>query len=159
MDPGMCTSLFSRIADPHRFVGRATCPCFPARDSSCPRSGVLITYNHMVVGLRNEQHADRVFHALADNTRREIVERAMVGEHSVSDLSRHFPMSFAAVQKHVAVLEGAGLITKHKRGREKLVRTNMETVRAAQNLLDQLEATWRGRVDRMEQIINESEED
>lgn len=113
----------------------------------------------MVVGLRNEEHADQVFHALADATRREIVQRAMVGDHSVSELSRHFPMSFAAVQKHVAVLEGAGLISKHKRGREKLVRTNMETVRAAQNLLDQLEMIWRERVGRMEEIIKESEEE
>lgn len=115
----------------------------------------MITYNLMVVGLRNEQHADRVFHALADATRREIVERAMVGQHSVTELAGHFPMSFAAVQKHVAVLEEAGLITKHKRGREKLVRTNMDTVKAAQNLLDQLETTWRGRVDRMALIVSE----
>jgi DNA-binding transcriptional ArsR family regulator len=104
----------------------------------------------MVVGLLK---ADRVFHALADVTRRDIVVRTLEGEHSVSALARRYPMSFAAVQKHVAVLEEAGLVTKQRKGREQLVRGNVDTVRRASQLLDALEAAWRGRVDRMSEIL------
>ena len=113
----------------------------------------MTTYNHMVVGLLEEERADRVFHALADVTRRDIVVRTLEGEHSVSALARRYPMSFAAVQKHVAVLEGAGLVTKQRKGREQLVRGNVDTVRRASQLLDALEEVWRGRVDRMSEIL------
>jgi DNA-binding transcriptional ArsR family regulator len=113
----------------------------------------VITYNHMVVDVLRAERADRVFHALADVTRRDIVVRTLEGEHSVSALARRYPMSFAAVQKHVAVLEEAGLVTKQRKGREQLVRGNVDTVRRASGLLDALEAVWRGRVDRMSEIL------
>jgi DNA-binding transcriptional ArsR family regulator len=64
-------------------------------------------------------------------------------------------MSFAAVQKHVAVLEEAGLVTKQRKGREQLVRGNVDTVRRASQLLDALEAVWRGRVARMHEILTD----
>ena len=115
----------------------------------------MITYNHMVVGLLDDERADRVFHALADSTRRDIVVRTLASEHSVSALARLYPMSFAAVQKHVAVLEEAGLVTKERKGREQLVRGDVDTVRKASQLLDALEAVWRGRADRMSEILAE----
>jgi DNA-binding transcriptional ArsR family regulator len=99
--------------------------------------------------------ADRVFHALADATRRDIVRRALHGEHSVSELAGHYPMSFAAVQKHVAVLERAQLVTKQRRGREQLVRSNIDTVRRASHLLEQLEVMWRDRIDRFGATLDE----
>jgi DNA-binding transcriptional ArsR family regulator len=77
----------------------------------------------------------------------------MRGEHSVSALARSYPMSFAAVQKHVAVLEGAELVTKRRRGREQLVRGNVDTVRDAYNLLEQFEAMWRSRIDRFGEVL------
>ena len=79
----------------------------------------------------------------------------MQGEHSVSALARRYPMSFAAVQKHVAVLEGAGLVTKHRHGREQLVRGNVDTIRDAHRLLDEFEAVWRGRIDRFGDVLAE----
>lgn len=94
-----------------------------------------------------------MFHALADSTRRDIVRRTMHDEHSVSGLARLYPMSFAAVQKHVAVLEHAGLVTKQRRGREQLVRGNVDTVRHACRLLDELELTWRDRMDRIGDVL------
>lgn len=97
----------------------------------------------MVVGLLEGEQADRVFHALADITRRDIVTAAFAGEFSVSALARRYPMSVTAVQKHVAVLEAAGLVTKERRGREQLVRSNPETIRRAGQLLDQLGTIWR----------------
>jgi DNA-binding transcriptional ArsR family regulator len=64
-------------------------------------------------------------------------------------------MSFAGVQKHVAILERAGLVTKHRIGRRKVVRTNVEGIRVARRLLDQYEELWRGRIERMTQLVNE----
>lgn len=107
----------------------------------------------MVVRESTDEAVDHTFHALADATRRDILHRCVRGEPSVSRLAEAYPMSFAAVQKHVAVLERAGLITKERRGREQLVRTNPEAVRRARQVLDQLETAWRGRVDRMSDLL------
>jgi len=96
---------------------------------------------------------DRIFHALADGTRRDIVALAVDGGYSVSALARRYPMSFAAVQKHVAVLELAGLVTKERRGREQLVRTNVDIVHRARMLLDGIEDQWRARVDRIDDLL------
>ena len=96
---------------------------------------------------------DRMFGALADGTRRDIVRRAIDGEEGVAELAGHYPMSFAAVQKHVAILERAGLVTKVRIGRRKVVRANPESLRVARRLLDQYEALWRARVDRMTALI------
>ena len=102
----------------------------------------------------DEDRADLVFNALADRTRRDILRRSMDGELSVSALARSYAMSFAAVQKHVAVLDRAGLVTKHRRGRERLVRTDMTTVHAAQRLLDEFEVVWRARIDRFTDVLH-----
>jgi DNA-binding transcriptional ArsR family regulator len=102
--------------------------------------------------------ADLVFGALADATRRDIVRRAMAGDEGVAELAQHYAMSFAAVQKHVAVLERAGLISKRQTGRRKVVRTQVEAVRRAQHVLDEFEELWRGRVDRMVELIAEEKE-
>ena len=99
---------------------------------------------------------DRVFAALADHTRRDIVRRAISAEEGVLELAGHYPMSFAAVQKHVAVLERAGLITKERIGRRKVVRTNLEALLVARRLLDQYEELWRARIDRMNELIAET---
>ncbi|MEA3078069.1 MAG: hypothetical protein QOF60_2977 [Actinomycetota bacterium] len=109
----------------------------------------------MVVDLLPNEQADRVFHALADATRRDILLRTLEGRHNVSTLARRYPMSFAAVQKHVAVLEGAGLVVKERSGREQLVSGNVDTMRKAYRLLEQLEAVWRGRIDRMGDLLAE----
>ena len=94
-----------------------------------------------------------MFRALADPTRRDIVRRAMKTEHSVTGLAAHYPMSFAAVQKHVVVLEEARLVTKRKRGREQLVRANIDAIRAAQALLDRFEEIWLDRMDRIGEVL------
>jgi len=81
----------------------------------------------------------------------------MGADHSVSSLADHYTMSFAAVQKHVAVLERAQLITKHRRGREQLVRSNVATIQRAQQLLEQLELFWRDRIDRFTTVLDEQQ--
>jgi DNA-binding transcriptional ArsR family regulator len=101
---------------------------------------------------------DRLLAALADPTRRDIVQRAIAGDEGVAELAAHYPMSFAAVQKHVAVLERAGLIGKERNGRRKVVRTNLDGLRAVRRLLDEYEALWRGRIARMTDLISSSEE-
>jgi DNA-binding transcriptional ArsR family regulator len=107
----------------------------------------------MVVDSLADKATDHVFHALADATRRDILRRCVNGELSVSRLAEAYPMSFAAVQKHVAVLERAGLVTKERHGREQLVRTDPGAVGRARQALDELEAAWRGRVGRMADLL------
>ena len=114
------------------------------------------TYNRMVVSVQIAVDHDRIFGALSDATRRDIVRRAIEGEEGVAELAAHYPMSFAAVQKHVALLERAGLVSKHRSGRRKVVRTNLERLRVARRLLDRYEELWRGRVERMSQLIADS---
>jgi len=109
----------------------------------------------MVVAGLTDDEVDRLFHALGDATRRDILHRCIAGEPSVSRLADRYPMSFAAVQKHVAVLERAGLVTKERRGREQLVRTDVDGVGRAQRVLDELETAWRGRVERMADLLAE----
>ncbi len=106
----------------------------------------------------DEEWADLVFNALADPTRRDILRRSMDGELSVSALARSYAMSFAAVQKHVAVLDRAGLVSKHRHGREQLVRTDMATVHAAQRLLDEFETVWRARIERFTNILTTTDQ-
>ncbi|GAB1645575.1 metalloregulator ArsR/SmtB family transcription factor [Krasilnikovia sp. MM14-A1259] len=101
--------------------------------------------------------ADRVFHALADTTRRDILVRAIRAEQSVSALARHYPMSLAAVQKHVAVLEKAALVVKQKRGREQVVHVDMAVLRRAARLLSAYERLWAHRARGIEQILAEDQ--
>src|SRR5262249_51165632 len=102
-----------------------------------------------------EEHADRVFRALAHRTRRDIIRRAMNGTLSVSGLAQLYPMSAPAVQKHVAVLEEAELVHLARRGREQFVQTEIDTVAEAQVLLAELEQLWRGRLDRIGDVLAE----
>jgi DNA-binding transcriptional ArsR family regulator len=105
--------------------------------------------------LRDEE-IDRLFQAFADTTRRDIVRRVTVGEYSVSGLAALYTMSFAAVQKHVAVLERASLVAKEKRGREQIVRANHDGLQKARRLLDEYEVIWRQRADRIADLLAET---
>ncbi|WP_156755950.1 ArsR/SmtB family transcription factor [Actinokineospora pegani] len=109
----------------------------------------------MVVDQLSDDEVDKVFHALADKTRRDIVQRVLVSPQSVSVLAGEYSMSFAAVQKHVAVLERARLVTKQKRGREQLVSADPDTLRHASQLLDRYEQLWRHRVRAIAEILSE----
>ncbi|MFE7631325.1 ArsR/SmtB family transcription factor [Kocuria sp. NPDC057446] len=102
-----------------------------------------------------DEQVDRVFRALADTTRRDIVTRVLRQEQSVSALAGHYRMSFAAVQKHVAVLERAALITKERRGREQVVHGNVAALRRAAGLLEDYEKIWRGRARAIEDLLAE----
>jgi DNA-binding transcriptional ArsR family regulator len=106
----------------------------------------------------SDREVDRIFRALADATRRDIVRRTLGGEASVSELAGAYDMSFAAVQKHVAMLEGAGLVTKHPHGRERIVRANPDTIRRAQALLERYEQIWRSRIERLDQLLADTDE-
>jgi DNA-binding transcriptional ArsR family regulator len=110
----------------------------------------------MVVSI---QDYDRMFAALADATRRDIVRRAIDGQEGVAELARHYPMSFAAVQKHVMVLERAGLVRKHRIGRRKVVRTEAAGLRIVRSLLDRYEQLWRDRIERMVALAGQADAD
>jgi DNA-binding transcriptional ArsR family regulator len=117
-----------------------------------------LIYNRMVVDPLTDAKVDRLFHALADATRRDIVVRAAAGNTSVSALARCYPMSVTAIQKHVGVLESAGLIRKERRGREQIVTTEGASLAAARQILDRLEAMWRERLDRFGEVLSETPE-
>ena len=103
----------------------------------------------------SDDEVDRLFHALADATRRDIVRVVLVEERSVSELARRYPMSVTAVQKHVAVLEEAGLVTRRRQGREVRVSGDVDAVRGAQRLVGAFEELWRHRFDRMQTLLDE----
>ncbi len=107
----------------------------------------------MVVELWTDGEADRIFQALADTTRRDILSRAIQNEQSVSALARHYEMSFAAVQKHVAVLERAELVAKERHGREQIVHGNVGTLRKAAALLADYEQLWIHRAEQIADIL------
>ena len=113
----------------------------------------------MVVDYSSRHRTDAVFHALADATRRSIVEKTFQRDYSISELARFYPMSFAAVQKHVAVLERAALITKVRRGREQIVHANGPTIAKAIALLDQYEQLWIDRANQIATVLAQSDEE
>jgi DNA-binding transcriptional ArsR family regulator len=112
----------------------------------------------MVVGELTDDEVDNLFHALSDATRRDILRRCAEDGPSVSRLAEAYPMSFAAVQKHVAVLERAGLVTKERRGREQVVHTDIAAVDRVRQVLEELEQTWHGRAERMSELLPRASE-
>lgn len=121
--------------------------------------GSSLIYNLMVVNAQadEERRTDLLFKALGDPTRRDILGRARESELSVSALARLYPVSLAAVQKHVATLERAGLVSRQRRGRETVVHAESEALRRAHAALDRLESAWRGRIERIDQILDQPE--
>jgi len=111
----------------------------------------------MVVRQANPD-TDDVFHALADPTRRDILGRTLGREYSVSELAELYPMSFAAVQKHVAVLERAELVTKRAQHRHRFVRGNPHRLDLARQALDRLEGEWIQRLDRFEAALRDDDD-
>ena len=124
----------------------------------CASNQRRLTYNHMVVRHDlTDAELDRLFRALADATRRDIVARLLGGEQtSISALASRYDMSFAAVQKHVAVLEEAGLVTKHQQGRERIVHGNPDRIARARELLTRLEGLWRARFNQLDRLFGET---
>jgi DNA-binding transcriptional ArsR family regulator len=102
---------------------------------------------------KRDEALNQLFRALADGTRRDILTRALTDTPSVSALAARYEMSFAAVQKHVAVLERAGLVQKRAHGREQLVSTNHARLQRAGELLDHFESIWRQRVAQLDDIL------
>jgi DNA-binding transcriptional ArsR family regulator len=107
----------------------------------------------VVLRQEGEESLNRLFRALADGTRRDILARSLTETPSVSDLAARYEMSFAAVQKHVAVLQRAGLIQKRASGREQLVSTNRARLQRAGELLDSFESIWRQRVAQLDDVL------
>ncbi len=103
----------------------------------------------------SDGEVDRIFRALADTTRRDIIRRTLAAPVNVSHLAADYNMSFAAVQKHVAVLEGAGLVMKRKQGRERLVQANPHTLQRVRDLLNSYEEIWHARVSRLDSFLAE----
>ena len=124
------------------------------QNTPCKIDRTWLTYNQMVVRRKeSEASLNQLFRALADGTRRDILARSLTETPSVSDLAARYEMSFAAVQKHVAVLERAGLIQKRANGREQLVSTNRARLQRAGELLDEFESIWRQRMAQLDDLL------
>lgn len=111
-----------------------------------------LSFNHMVdlsIAL------DMIFGALADATRRDILKRVSREEHTISELAEPYAMSMAAIAKHVSVLEKAGLVTKHRSGKEKVVHITPKTIKVAAAHLSEYEKVWSARFDALEKILEE----
>jgi DNA-binding transcriptional ArsR family regulator len=143
------------IRNPRRLrSGSITSRELPSGGSPLPKRSGAFIYNHMVVRRRErEASLNQLFRALADGTRRDILARSLTETPSVSELAARYDMSFAAVQKHVAVLERAGLIQKRARGREQLVATNHARLQRAGELLDYYESIWRQRMAQLDDVL------
>ncbi len=102
-----------------------------------------------------DEELDDMFHALADSTRRDILKRCLQETQSMSQVAARYPMSFTAVQKHIMVLERAGLVSRTRRGREQLVSSEIAALQQARQALDKLESDWRGRIDRMTHVLDD----
>ncbi len=108
----------------------------------------------MVAHTLSDDEVDRIFRALADRTRRDIVRRTLTAQASISELAKDYDMSFAAVQKHVAVLEAADLVTRTPKGRERMIHGNPEAIQRAQRLLSHFETVWRERINRLDTLLS-----
>ncbi|MEU3168405.1 metalloregulator ArsR/SmtB family transcription factor [Streptosporangium sp. NPDC006930] len=98
---------------------------------------------------------DRVFQALADATRREMVERLVRGPSSVSELARPLEMSLPAVMQHLQVLEACGLVRTEKVGRVRTCHIEPDVLRTAESWLVGQRTTWEHRLDRLGDLLNE----
>jgi DNA-binding transcriptional ArsR family regulator len=148
-------SLFHGLASAKapRSANGQVLPRLPASENRSPLANTTNRLYISRVSETDEDQADALFHALSDRTRRDIMRRVLAGEHSVSALAAKYDMSFAAVQKHVAVLEKSGLLVKRRSGREQLARGDVEAVRAVSSMLVELEQVWRGRIARIDELI------
>ena len=102
---------------------------------------------------------DSVFGSLADATRRDILARVASQEHSVGELVAKYNMSFAAISKHLKVLETAKLISKRKEGKKHMVSLAPTALQSADEYLEQYRALWEARFDRLEAVLQEKEGD
>jgi DNA-binding transcriptional ArsR family regulator len=101
---------------------------------------------------------DRVFQALADPTRRSIVERLSRGPASVSELARPFSMSLAAVVQHVQVLEACGLVRSEKVGRIRTCQISPATLRSAERWITERRSAWEHRLDALGDYLADTAE-
>lgn len=102
---------------------------------------------------KHDPNLDRLFHALADPTRRGMVERLLEGAATVSDLAGPTGMALPSVLKHLAVLEETGLVTTEKQGRTRICRASPAPLRAAESWMDAQRAVWEGRLDRLDDYV------
>jgi DNA-binding transcriptional ArsR family regulator len=100
---------------------------------------------------------DLIFGALADATRRDILKRVSRQEQTIGELAQPYAMSLAAIAKHISVLEKAGLIAKHRSGKDKVVRIQPAAIEVAAAHISEYEKVWSDRFDALEKLLAENE--
>ena len=99
------------------------------------------------------ESVDRVFHALAESTRRAMVERLSRGAATVSELAAPFAMSLPAIVQHLAVLEASGLVKSEKVGRVRTCRVDPAALSLAERWINQRRLAWERRLDRLGEVL------
>ena len=112
-----------------------------------------LSFNHMV---ESNVALDMIFGALTDATRRDILKRVSERGYTISELAKSYAMSLAAVAKHVSVLEKAGLVTKCRSGKEKVIHITPKTIKVAAAHLSEYEKVWGTRFDALEKLLEEN---
>lgn len=98
---------------------------------------------------------DSIFHSLSDPIRRDILQRVMQCELSVGELVEKYEVSFAAISKHLKVLEKANLIKKRREGKKYMVALRPETLKDAETYLEQYRQMWEGRYNKLDALLKE----
>lgn len=96
---------------------------------------------------------DSIFASLSDPTRRDILARVARGEVTIGELVKHYDVSFAAISKHLMVMERAKLIIKRKEGRKQMVSLAPDALKSADEYLDQYRQMWQSRYDKLDALI------
>lgn len=112
-------------------------------------------HNQVVINTIAARQLSVIFGALADPTRRAILERLAAGEATVGDLREPFPISQPAISKHLRVLETAGLVSRRRQGTANLSRLEPEALRAADDWLERYRAAWEERFERLDEVLDE----
>lgn len=107
--------------------------------------------------VEQDRQLDTIFHSLADPTRRDILRRVATQEISVGELVNQYTVSFAAISKHLKVLEQARLIRKRKEGRKYMVALDVKALQEANNYLEQYRRIWQSRYDKLDILLKEGE--
>lgn len=111
-----------------------------------------ISFYQMV---ESNQQLDLLFGALSDTTRRGILARVARDEMSIGEIASHFELTYGAISKHIKILEQANLITKRRRGKERVVIIVPKTITVARKQIERFARMWAGRFDKLDIILKE----
>jgi DNA-binding transcriptional ArsR family regulator len=141
------------MRSPHAGRWQKFQPEFFPKNFSCTARRVALILNHMVKC--SPRLLNRTFAALADPTRRRILEHLAHGDHCVTDLARPYSMSLPAVSKHLRILENAGLVSRRRRGRVHSLKLEAKPMKEAQQWIEEYRKFWEESFERLDEYLKQ----